>query len=140
MEEQICRLCRSSADLRNSHIIPNALFRRIKQGNAGKMIAFDTSERGLVDQTITSWSERLLCAACEQRLSSIERYALGVLRKADRSQSRRDDGVLLAPLDYGQFKRFTTSLVWRAAESSLQPFAKIDLSAAARERIRVSLL
>jgi hypothetical protein len=132
-------LCHASSELRESHILPNALFRRIKQRDSGKLIAFDDSADALVDQTINTWSEPMLCHACEQRLSMLEHYALELLERSAQG-GRRQEGALLRSIDYAKLKGFTTSILWRSAESSLKPFAKVSLPASYRDKLRVSLL
>ena len=90
----ICRLCRSSADLCESHIIPNSYFRRIKRGNDGKLISFDDSTDGLVDQSIVSWSESLLCRQCEQKFSIAESYSIRLMEDTHRGTPKREEGAL----------------------------------------------
>ena len=135
-----CRLCLNFGELRRSHIIPNALFKRIKQRDAGKGIRFDDSKESLVEHTSESWWEYLLCDGCEQRIGLFDKYAVETLRNAHKSGTRRSDGVLIADLDYARLKRFFTSLLWRAAISTLPEFDKVRLPEANAEGLRKSLL
>jgi hypothetical protein len=132
-------LCRASSELRESHILPNALFRRIKRRDSGKVVFFDDSADSLVGQTVASWSEPMLCHACEQRFSVLEHYALELLEKSA-PKGRRQEGALLRSINYARLKSFTTSILWRSAESSLKPFAKVRLPAPYLDTLRVSLL
>lgn len=135
-----CRLCLNFGELRRSHIIPNALFKRIMQRDAGKGIRFDDSTESVVEQTSKSWWEYLLCDGCEQRIGLLDKYALETLRSAHKGGTPRSDGVLIANLDYARLKRFFTSLLWRAAISTLPEFDKAKLSDSYTEELRKSLL
>ena len=86
-----CRLCLNSGELRRSHIIPNALFKRIKQRDAGKGIRFDDSKESLVEHSSESWWEYLLCDGCEQRIGLLDKYAVETLHNAHKSGVPRSD-------------------------------------------------
>lgn len=135
-----CHLCLNSSELRRSHIIPNALFKRIKQRDAGKGIRFDDSKESLVEHTSESWWEYLLCDGCEQRIGLLDKYAVETLYNAHKSGVSRSDGVLITDLDYAGLKRFFTSLLWRAAISTLPEFDKVRLPDVYAEELRKSLV
>lgn len=140
MSEGICRLCLRQGALQRSHIIPNALFRRIKQRNSGKLIQFDDSPTSIAGYSIESWTEPFLCEDCEQWFSGLEHATLETLRKPLKGLMDRRDGVLLGPIDFPVLKMFFTSLVWRSAVSTLAPFVKVALRAGIAEDLRTSLL
>lgn len=135
-----CRLCFQVRGLCRSHIIPNAFFRRIKQRDAGKAIRFDDSRASLIEHTSESWSEYLLCRDCEQRFSALDKYGVEMLRAARKSASNQADGVLFEPLEYRNLKRFLTSVVWRAAVSTLPQFHQVVFPHAYADEVRKSLL
>lgn len=135
----ICRLCRRNVDLCESHIIPNSYFKRIKRGNDGKLISFDDSTDGLVDQSITSWSESMLCRPCEQKFSVAESYSIQLMEDADRTTPKREEGALIQQFDYAAVRLFTQSILWRAAESALPEFAKVNLPGSYRDSVRQHL-
>ena len=141
MPSDICALCVELKALRRSHIIPNAVFRRIKQGqDSGQLIQLDDSEHAPVQYSQESWWEYLLCAECEQTISEQDEYSLALLRGSDRSKIfRHADGVTFRAHDYRRFKLFLTSILWRAAVSKQPCFSKVILPDNIKEEARVSL-
>jgi hypothetical protein len=135
-----CRLCLAVAELRRSHIIPNALFKRIKQRDAGKAVRFDDATDSVVEHTSESWWEYLLCEACEAQLGRLDKYGVEALERARKAAKRRSDGVVLKPLEYALLKGFFTALVWRAAIATIDEFHQVQLAAKAAEVLRNSLL
>jgi hypothetical protein len=65
-----CALCRTTGELKRSHIIPNSFFKAMKKD--GKLVRFDFDEQSQVRLSIESWWEYLLCAECEARLGVLE--------------------------------------------------------------------
>ena len=68
MPIDFCSLCLSTADLRDSHIIPNAYFKEMKRERSGQLVAIDDSVDTMVRHSNESRSEPPLCAACEKAL------------------------------------------------------------------------
>jgi len=119
-------------------VIANAWFKTIKRRDAGKVIQFDDSKDGIARYSVDSWSEELLCDPCEQYFSDLEKYACETLREASAGKAP-SEGALLRDIDYRKLKRFFTSLLWRAAVSTLVPFAKVNLPGQYVEELRKSL-
>jgi len=141
MAEGICALCHQTRVLLRSHIIPNAFFRRIKQRNAGRLIAFDDSTNTPAQYSIDSWSEYLLCSQCESHLATYEKYVVEILRGNQKDVfHRHKDGITLKGVSYEKLKLFFTSLLWRAAVSTIIPFSKVILPNPLLEEARTSLL
>ncbi len=134
-----CALCLQEVELRRSHIIPEFLYET----------HYDDKHRFQVLSIIpeqSSWREqkglreRLLCDACEQRLSVWERYASLVLKGGIPLTYRTEGSIVrIADLDYTQFKLFQISVLWRAGVSSLPFFEKVQLGKHA-ETLRLHLL
>ena len=82
----------------------------------------------------------MLCEDCEQRLAVLDRAGVELLRAARKAANSTKDGVLVAPLDYIALKRFLTSVVWRAAVSTLPEFHQVALPRAFADELRKSLL
>lgn len=82
----------------------------------------------------------MLCNDCEQRLAALEKAGIEMLRAARKATSNPRDGVLIEALDYTRLKRFLTSVVWRAAVSTLPEFHQIILPATYADELRKSLL
>lgn len=142
MTPGVCALCVEPKTLRKSHIIPNAVFRRIKQDhNSGQLIQLDDSDHAPVQHSQESWWEYLLCADCERIIGENEKYGLALLRGSDRSRiNRHARGVTFRAHDYSLFKLFLTSLLWRAAVSKQPHFSKVRLPDDCQEEARMSLL
>lgn len=137
----VCALCFEYRKLKRSHIIPNAIFRNIKKHSFGKLISFDNSRDELVEYSIESWWEPLLCCKCESNLSQHEKISIETLRAAAKRESRtRTSGITLRDFNYTALKLFTTSLLWRAAVSNRAPFLSVSLPDLQLEQARVSLL
>ncbi len=137
-----CALCHERKPLRRSHIIPNAAFRRIKQAqNSGQLIQMDDSEDAPVRRSQDTWPEHLLCADCERVIGLYENYGLELLR-ARNGSSMQDHagGVTFRAHEYRRFKLFLTSILWRAAVSNQEVFAKVILPERCEEEARASLL
>ncbi len=141
MPKGICALCHQSRELQCSHVIPNAFFRRIKQRNFGRLVAIDDSANTPVQYSIDSWSENLLCSECESHLSTYEKYAVEILRGTQKTAFHlHRDGLTFRGVSYEKLKLFFTSLIWRAAVSTIAPFAKVTLPDPLKEEARASLL
>lgn len=135
-----CAMCRREAvALKQSHIIPNGVFRKIKQAQgSGQLVLMDDSEAAPTTRSQESWTEDLLCGECEQRISRYEKYGLELLR--ERRNVVSPAGVTIHGHRYDEFKLFLTSLLWRAAVSRQEVFSKVILPGSCEEVARVSLL
>jgi len=140
MAERTCALCCQSKELKRSHILPDALFRSIKRKSSGKLISFDDSENKPVGYSIESWWQYLLCCDCESIVSDYEKYGLETLRRMPKTPAHvQNSGITLKSVNYGKVKLFVTSLLWRAAVSDLNAFAKVILPESLAEEARISL-
>lgn len=140
-ERGACALCAEAKPLLRSHIIPNAVFRRIKQAQgSGQLIQLDDADETPVRRSQDTWPEYLLCRACEGIIGGYERYGLELLRGEGRLAKEHTGGMSFPAHDFRRFKLFLTSLLWRAAVSRQPPFSKVVLPPACCETARVSLL
>lgn len=136
-----CKLCREPEELMRSHILPDALFRSIKRQNSGKLISFDDSKDTSVKYSSESWWEYLFCFDCEGIISDYEKYGLETLRGIPKNMVHSNSrGITIQNVDYVKFKLFATSLLWRAAVSDLDAFAKVVLPDSLAEEARSSLI
>ncbi|MCH2042149.1 MAG: hypothetical protein MK185_16075 [Saccharospirillaceae bacterium] len=114
----VCKLCLLSDDLRNSHAIPDAFFRRILAANNGHAKILDSSLLGYKESS-DSWATYQLCGVCEQHLNSTyERYSIGVLRGHGGVAKRSEAGVTFSGIDTNRICIFLISILWRAACSN----------------------
>lgn len=134
-----CRLCLQERDLRDSHIIPEFLYRP-GYDEKGRMLALEKNnkrpryiQKGL--------REKLLCDSCEGLLSKqYENYFSKYwYLKRTLPSSTTSEYLSLDNIDYQRFKLFHLSVLWRASVSSLDPFQMVDLGIH-QETIRQMLL
>lgn len=91
-----CYLCGQLADIRESHIIPDWVYRDELRGDGGKVVSADS---GIV-RYVPAYTHPLLCSDCEQRFSKWENPAKLFARQAGSAY-----GDWLFP--------FATSISWR---------------------------
>jgi hypothetical protein len=71
----ICRLCGNDAELCDSHIVPEFLYKPLYDGKHRTLHARgDLTSKRLVQKGLR---ERLLCVECERRIGEIERRVAG---------------------------------------------------------------
>ena len=135
-----CRLCHRVEPLRDSHIVPEFLYRPLRndkrqmsgingRGRLGRRLI----QRGL--------TEHLLCDACEQHLSNT--YETPFLRSWLQAEAlpRAAEPGSTHPItvDYAPFKLFHLSILFRSSASALPSFAPVSLGPH-EERLRQLLL
>lgn len=85
--------------------------------------------------------ERLLCSACEQKLSKYERYASLLLKNEMQTAIRQGKNVIeISSVDYKLFKLFQISILWRASISNRPIFKEVSLGEKHEEIVRNMLL
>jgi hypothetical protein len=122
-----CRLCKRSATLCDSHILPEFLYEtaydskhRLLSVPAGKNSRF--VQKGL--------RERLLCQRCETHLSVLENYGKSVLDTVALSPMPTARGPTVIPnVDYDKFKLFLMSLLWRSGVAYGAMWDEVNLGA-----------
>ena len=122
-----CRLCKREKILRNSHIIPEFIYKPL----------YDEKHRFRVLSNLRAKEspkrqkgvrEKLLCADCENHISKFEQYASRVFSKrAGVTVNRQGKAVHLDGLEYASFKLFALSVLWRSSVSSLSFFGEVSL-------------
>jgi hypothetical protein len=134
-----CALCHCEASLRNSHIIPEFLYRSLyDEKHRFHQISASPEQQSIYMQK--GLREHLLCDSCEQRLSIWERYVSMLLSGGVVAAGRRSGNRLhLSELDYPKLKLFQLSVLWRASVSSLAAFSQVQLGPH-EEHIRSMLL
>jgi hypothetical protein len=122
----VCALCRTTATLRRSHVIPEFLYAAVyDEAHSFLVTSTDPGVRTAIRQK-GLW-EYLLCDTCEGRFSAWESYTKRVLSGEDVTISRDGESVLITPVDYARLKLFQLSVLWRAAVSSRPEFAAVEL-------------
>jgi hypothetical protein len=159
-----CGLCLQHKELQNSHLLPAALYKQLKDPSAG---ANDNPVLVTNERVFTSSrqvSSHFLCADCELRFSvNGENYVLTQSAKRDGSFNLRDALQTVSPLnDYkkdgfalydvqgllgaklGQYLYFAASVFWRASAHTWEiggaQVGKISLGDKYQEQFRLYLL
>jgi hypothetical protein len=134
-----CALCRRDAPLRNSHVIPEFLYRSLYDSkHRFHQISVDPGQRDVLFQK--GLREHLLCDDCEQRLSVSERYASMLLNgRVGVVVTQNGTHLHLSEVEYKKMKLFQLSILWRAGVSSLPAFSQVQLGQHA-EPLRQMLL
>ena len=123
-----CRLCLRPRTLRRSHIIPEFLYRPL-YGRTHRAISLHRGLRYL-RRFGTGLREPLLCSECE---SIFQRYEDYFARRWFQARPLPTlvpvpaNLIVASDLDYGPFKLFHLSVLWRASVSTLVEFRDVRL-------------
>lgn len=125
-KKNVCVLCGSKAELRNSHVIPEFMYEPIYDDKHRLFERRTSGERPRTHQS--GYKEYLLCDTCEGLIQPWERYVSHVWNGlVDVKPTRSGNLVMLHGIDYEKFKLFQLAVLWRASVSALPIFAKVDL-------------
>ncbi len=124
-DSNTCRLCLASSELQESHIIPRAIIKLIR--DEGLDNRFYELHNKLTQMIQDGPKEYLLCDDCEQKISRYEKYfkeAVHLSRHGIEIKHNRQFAVI-ENLDYVKLKLFFLSLLWRMSISSLPEFENV---------------
>lgn len=137
MGVKICHLCRRQRQLKDSHVIPDAWFRRLLRNSGGQAVRIDTLHGSPIIRTQNSLKAPLLCQECEQKIGKLEKYGIETLRGEKLRKARfHDSGLTIQNFDYALFKLFCLSMLWRMTISSLPVFKAVSISPRSMELLR----
>jgi hypothetical protein len=126
----VCRLCRNEKELKKSHVIPRAVFKKALKGFTYACVL--DKEYNKIVKMQDQWATHLLCADCEEHLNiSFEQYALNALRNTQKGvkHQEKSDYLQIVNIDQGRIILYVISILWRAIESNHYIFGNIrDLS------------
>jgi hypothetical protein len=111
-----CRLCLESKSLRNSHIVPEFVYKPIYNA---KHQLFGLAGSAKVKIFQKGIREKMLCSDCEQQFSRYEDYAARTLFRPGYPFSTKGRFKVFSNLRYRELKLFLLSLLWRFGETSL---------------------
>jgi len=122
-----CRLCGLEKNLKNSHIIPEFVFKPLYDSKHRlHRIVADPKERNTYLQK--GVREKLLCLDCEVKLSKNEKYVSEIFNGQNKLLLNNVDGlVVVKGVDYSKFKLFALSVLWRAGVSGDSLFRDVSL-------------
>jgi hypothetical protein len=134
-----CALCQTESDLCDSHIIPEFMYEAMYD-EKHRFHSISLPHDGRARYKQKGVYEKLLCFACEQKLSVHETYAKRLFFSGLSLTAKRNaDSVEFQGVDYAQLKLFQLSILWRASVSKLDFFENIQLGPH-QERIRSILV
>jgi|SRR5215207_1896578 len=136
MSGDVCKLCRKSAKLSYSHILPEFLFSSVYDDLHRTMLVSSSEKEKLIQKGVR---EYLLCQECETKLSRYEGYAVDVIKNLpDFEEDLADSFIFSNDIDYKLFKLFQLSILWRSSISRNQMFTNVNLERH-EEKIRLML-
>lgn len=134
----ICRLCKDKHELKNSHIIPEFIYKPLYDDKhrfeeyTPLAVKVPPHQKGI--------REYMLCGRCETFFSKYEKYAKEALYgKTPLETKLVDNRIIIKGVDYKKFRIFMLSIIWRASASKLDAFRDVKLGKH-EEIIRAMLL
>lgn len=138
---KVCSLCLEAKELRRSHVIPDAVFRRLLRKGQGKAIELLDDDCTPSKYSSNSHWEYLFCSSCEKLFNeSYESYALKVLRGQIGKVQKHRNCLTISNIEVKRFQSFLLSIYWRAAVSCLPFYDGCVMYPPHRELMRKRLL
>lgn len=140
----ICRLCGASSGFVNSHIIPEAFFRVLRNGEEAPLIIAGAAGQVPKKSPIGVYDQGILCGTCEGRFLQWDTYGIDVLlTRFDHFfnpifKEEKIVGYEAPDIDKVKLLDFLTSVMWRASVSSQLFYQSVQLGpyeAQIRERM-----
>ena len=119
-----CKYCGGSGALIRAHVIPEAFFRKLREGTQAPLLVTAKVGEFTKRVPIGVYDSEILCGQCEGKLLATDTYGIEVLlRKVDHFFLPVEGGMGYtgADVDKTLLLRFFIALLWRASVS-LQPF------------------
>lgn len=130
-----CALCLENKPLRDSHVIPRSFFQKIKNGQP-QLVKLTNNLNIPPVMDNANWNEPLLCGDCEHFLNSTyESSQLSFFRNY-KSVTKSHGKLTYHDLNFNKFYIMWLSILWRASESKISAFGKVDLGSDVNELIR----
>lgn len=128
----ICQYCGEDRKLIKAHVIPEAFFRRLRDGQAPPRMLTNKENEYPKRMPIGVYDNSILCEACETRFGVWDTYAQELLGMEPKGASRiAKEGVLagyeVEDYRYDLLKLFFISLLWRASVSGHTFYSKVKL-------------
>jgi len=138
----ICQLCLKDLELRNSHIIPEFLHKKL-YNNKGHLAAINGQGNKGYKPLQQGLREYLFCECCEQHFNEYCEKPFQTQWINANPNSLPDPWSVSEPywitVDYNSFKLFHLSVLFRASVSSLPNFAEVSLGPH-QDRLRQMIL
>lgn len=137
-----CKLCGQKSKLSKSHLIPEFLHKSIYDNkHRGILYSRERNKKGKPRYIQKGFRERLLCEACEQHLSQIERQFKTEWYDQNKLPSDFSrDSWKIAGFDYASFKLLHLSILWRCSVSKASKGTGVYLGTQHERRIAQLIL
>ena len=127
----ICRFCEQPRRLIKAHVIPEAFFRRLREGKQSPLLV--KQREHIRRSPIGIYDPEILCAECDAIFAPWDDYAQKVLpRELDAANAimigTKVGGWTIANYRYDSLKLFFISLLWRASVSQHSFYHRIKLN------------
>ena len=128
----ICRYCGEDKKLIKAHVIPEAFFRRLRDGRAPPRMLTNNKNEYPKRMPIGVYDNNILCEACEPHFEVWDNYAQELLGIEPKGASHIVGKDQLAGYEtheywYDLLKLFFISLLWRASVSNHNFYVKVQL-------------
>lgn len=123
----ICQLCQQEANLCNSHILPEFIYKALYDEKHRYHVISDQEGKRYRDEQ-KGIREKLLCKDCELQLSKYEKYTSEMFQGRKNLQNSEVNGLIhVKGINYHNFKLFMMSILWRSGVSSLRMYQNVKL-------------
>jgi hypothetical protein len=122
--EGVCKLCKTTTKLCNSHIIPEFAYEHVyvypsKNNRRLQTISFEKNSEPKLTNMQKGIREYLLCSECEGKFSKWEKLVVELLRN---ELSNYKSGFIYLNVNYSYFRLFELSILWRCAITTHNDF------------------
>jgi hypothetical protein len=128
----ICKLCGTDKELIEAHVIPRPFFAEVDGGHNRAKVMANRAADFPKRLPIGLYDSGMLCATCDQQIARWDEYGIELLLQRRHELTpipTVDDPVAFVrdSFDYSRLKLFFLSVLWRAHESTLAFFGKVQL-------------
>lgn len=135
----ICKLCLLEKKIINAHIIPNFVYKGIKEKN---YVFYnkdsETGKNWTQPKETGEFDSNILCGDCDNGIieHKYEKYGKTVLFDDYTDTQNIGNFTICRNIDYPKLKLFLLSILWRASISSRPMFSGVNLGKKREERLR----
>jgi hypothetical protein len=127
-----CKLCHINTDLVKAHVIPEAFFISLRQGQKAPLLVTDRPGEYPKRRPIGEYDSTILCTGCERRFGPWDQYAKEVfIDRSDAFSKYYDDQELIAytvdRIDTTKLRTWFISVLWRASVSQQDYYRFVQL-------------
>lgn len=128
-----CRICAAASGFVKAHIIPEAFFRELREGEVAPLLVAGVKGQFPKRAPIGVYDEELLCSTCESKFLQWDTYGIEKLltRFDDYFKPLENDGKTVAheaaEIDKLAILDFLVSVLWRASVSTHNFYKTVDL-------------